>query len=1025
MAAIAAVLPVSALAQSALNTTPSRVVGQPAVNFQSTSPNVVEGRELLSPLSAVIDRTSTPPALYVADAGNNRVLVWRNADSLQNGAKADFVIGQVDLNSTQPLGPNTPRTGGLSAPGALALDREGNLYVVDTGNNRILRFRKPLESREEIQFPDLVIGQANFASDAANAGGISERSIAISSGGSAARAGIAFDAQGNLWFTDSLNHRVLRYPAASLAAGRNQPAADLVLGQAGFNAVLPPPGQAPEGGPALPLIKTFVRNPTAVAIDNDGRVYVADTLGRVLVYLPPFANGKEAARVAGVLVTQPGQPTRLEFLIISPQGLFVVNNRLGVVDASLSRIVIYDAFSAWAAESEEQPSPPARVVIGQSGFSGTQPNRGLAEPSDSTLFAPSGASWNGTELVVADTGNHRVLIVPQPTSNPVATKVIGQQAFTYNSPNLVEGRELFVFNGFSAQANLAGGFSDGGGVAIDTRSNPPRLYVADTFNNRVLAYRDARRVLPNDPADFVIGQNDLNRTLTNAPQNNRDSQNDTGLFRPSGLAVDASGDLFVADSGNGRILRFPSPFQQTIAPGERHRANLVLGQGSFTARNPDPSARNMAYPFGIALTGEGHLVASDAVHNRVLFFRRGANGTFTNGQAAERVIGQPDFFTVAAGSDQKRMFSPRHVAIDTDDRLYVTDAGNNRVLVYDRVTVTNNDPTPAFTLTGVSAPQGIFVSALTGEIWVANTRGNAAVRYRRYEQLATNQQSDYTIPSSAPLALTQDAFGNLFIVEGINRVALHFNAIARQIAGNYADRPLSPGTIAILYPQGTGFSFANETRSFDQLPQPVPLPRELADVQVLVNGQPAPLYLVSPFQINFLMPMNTPTSGTAEVQVMRQSTGQIIAISNVPMERVSPALFVQGGALEGQLAAINQDGSINSPSSRARRGQYVTLFGTGQGFVPNAPPDGTPPAGPLPTEERPRVLIGGPDFLQDSDIQYSGLAPGLVGVWQLNVRIPEATAPSAAVEVAIQLRSVNSNRTTGNRIIRTTIAVDP
>ena len=61
---------------------------------------------------------------------------------------------------------------------------------------------------------------------------------------------------------------------------------------------------------------------------------------------------------------------------------------------------------------------------------------------------------------------------------------------------------------------------NGGGVIVDSSSNPPHLYIADTYNNRILGYRDARRVRPNDPADIVIGQNDLSHTLANAPFNN-------------------------------------------------------------------------------------------------------------------------------------------------------------------------------------------------------------------------------------------------------------------------------------------------------------------------------------------------------------------------------------------------------------------------------------------------------------------------------------------------------------------------
>jgi uncharacterized protein (TIGR03437 family) len=453
----------------------------------------------------------------------------------------------------------------------------------------------------------------------------------------------------------------------------------------------------------------------------------------------------------------------------------------------------------------------------------------------------------------------------------------------------------------------------------------------------------------------------------------------------------------------------------------------VLGQPNFNQKITDPSSRNMAAPYGVALTVDEHLLVSDAVHNRVLFFRRGANGDFANGQAAERVIGQPDFFTIADGTTSNRLSSPCHLSLDTDDRLYLADAGNNRVLVYDRITVAANDPSPAFTLTGsiagqgLNAPQAVYVSPVTGEIWVANTGANRATRFPRYEQLAFSNRSDYEIPSSGPLAVTQDPFGNLYLGEATNRVAIHYNALTHQIAGNYSDRPLSPGAIGIIYPAGAGIQFSDATSAFETLP----LPKELNDVQVLVNEQPASLYFVSPLQINFLVPMNAPTGGTAEIQVVRRSTGQILAVSDRPFQPASPALFVQGGALQGQLSALNEDNTINGPGNRARRGTVVQLFGTGQGFVPNAPEDGTAAAGPVPTPDIPRVIIGGPDFVAPENILYSGLAPGLVGVWQINVRVPQSVAPSAAVDTVVILNNIPSNRSSSNRIIQTTIGVDP
>jgi uncharacterized protein (TIGR03437 family) len=301
---------------------------------------------------------------------------------------------------------------------------------------------------------------------------------------------------------------------------------------------------------------------------------------------------------------------------------------------------------------------------------------------------------------------------------------------------------------------------------------------------------------------------------------------------------------------------------------------------------------------------------------------------------------------------------------------------------------------------------------------------NRVSRFPRFEQLALTQNPEQEIAAGAPLALVQDQSGNLYVAEGANRTSIFYNALTHQVAGNFSDRPVSPGGIAVLYPRARGRQFTSETRSFNELPNPVPLPRELADTQVLLNERPVPLYFVSPAQINFLVPMDTPTSGTAEVQVIRPSTGEIIAASTLPLARVSPALFIQGSSDQGQIAALNQDNSVNSSTNAAARGSVIQIFGTGQGPVFNAPADGMPATGQETTPERPRVLIG-TAFVDDANIEYSGLAPGLIGVWQINVRIPDTVAPSSQVDLVVQLGSVNSNVGFQGRRLRTTIAVRP
>jgi uncharacterized protein (TIGR03437 family) len=203
------------------------------------------------------------------------------------------------------------------------------------------------------------------------------------------------------------------------------------------------------------------------------------------------------------------------------------------------------------------------------------------------------------------------------------------------------------------------------------------------------------------------------------------------------------------------------------------------------------------------------------------------------------------------------------------------------------------------------------------------------------------------------------------------------------------------------------------------------MPKELADTQVLLDNRPLPLYFVSPGQINYFVPMDIGSSGTAELQVVRKSTGEILAAGTIPLARVSPALFVQGGFEQGQVAAINQDGSINAPGAEVQKGQFITLYATGLGFVPNAPPEGVPPTGPTPASESIRVLIN-TGFVPDENIQYFGLAPGFVGVYQINVKVPtDQVAPGAAIDVVVQVRSTNSNVGFNGKILRTTIAVKP
>ena len=90
----------------------------------------------------------------------------------------------------------------------------------------------------------------------------------------------------------------------------------------------------------------------------------------------------------------------------------------------------------------------------------------------------------------------------------------------------------------------------------------------------------------------MIGQPDLLHSRPNYPGSDSTAPTDTGLNSPIGLAVDSNGNLLVADSGNGRIVRFPTPFTQST-----QRGNLVLGQQTLFSKNPDATPVTMDTPW--------------------------------------------------------------------------------------------------------------------------------------------------------------------------------------------------------------------------------------------------------------------------------------------------------------------------------------------------------------------------------------------------------------------------------------------
>jgi sugar lactone lactonase YvrE len=217
------------------------------------------------------------------------------------------------------------------------------------------------------------------------------------------------------------------------------------------------------------------------------------------------------------------------------------------------------------------------------------------------------------------------------------------------------------------------------------------------------------------------------------------------LCIPTDVALDGSGNLWVVDTGNNRVLRFNAP----LFTGES--ASIVIGQTSFTARmcnqgfSPTPTAGRLCTPTGDTIDGAGDLWVVDDGNNRVLEFH--APFTTTLGQAANEVIGQPGFTTKACGTTVSTLCMPTGAAIDHEGDLWVADFGNSRVLEFwfeesngesaSRVigqvgfttsTCTGGEFSVSASATGLCLPTGVTIDA-ANDVWVADFSNNRVLEF--------------------------------------------------------------------------------------------------------------------------------------------------------------------------------------------------------------------------------------------------------------------------------------------------------
>jgi len=721
--------------------------------------------------------------MWVAEPQNNRVVKYP-ADNLGT-SQGYYTVALGQYN----IGTYVENNGGLSssslyAPNGLAFDSSGNLWIADTGNSRILKY--PAANLVPGGAATVALGQTDFTS---RTNGNTATTMKNATG-------ITFDSSGNMWVADTGNFRILKYPAANLVTGG---AATVALGQTDLTST--------EQG----ITATTLNNSTSIAFDSSGNLWATDPgNSRILKY--PTAN-LSTGGAATVALGQSDLTSAVQGITATTMknatGItFDSSGNLWVADKGNSRILKYPTANL-------STGGAATVALGQTDLtSGATNNMSPPDTSATNLRNSTSITFDSSgNLWASDTGgtqSNHFRIVKYPAANlstgGAATVAIGQPDLTSNDQS---GQRY---------SHSARTFNNPTDIAIDSNGN---LWISEWGNARVLKF-DPSNLKLGGAATVALGQTDLTSRTHGTTA--------TTLRETAGIAFDSSGNLWVADTANDRILKYPAANLSTGGA-----ATVALGQTDLTSGSAGNTATTVEYPEYIAFDSDGNLWVSDVNNNRILKYPA---ANLSTGGAATVALGQSDLTSKATGNTATTLNKPRGLDFDSSGDLWVVDGNNQRVLKYPAANLsTGGTATVALGQTdltskssGTTATKFLDLRSLEfdsdGNLWVAD-KNNLRIVMFPADNLSTGGaatlvlgQPDFTSRTSNTAAngglaattldtvtsLAFDSDGNLWVVDGGNHRVLKYD----NLSGSQSTSSISTGDNSIILDTfTTSFSSSN------------------------------------------------------------------------------------------------------------------------------------------------------------------------------------------------------------------------
>ena len=807
----------------------------------------------------------------------------------------------------------------LNLPYGVAVDLNGYLYIADFGNNRVRRVTPG--GTIDTYAGSNGAGSSGDGGPATSAQMISPRNLAL-------------DSANNLYISEFAAHRVRKVTfnngLISTAAG---------TGIEGYNGV---------GGPATLTQLDF---PAGLAVDRAGNLYIADSQNQRI--LEVVSTGQTVTVLDARSIT-----------LFTPIAVAVdLSGNLFVAD-SAPEMHEYTAAGKWVT---------AAGIVGESG-GGFWGDGGPATAA--RLTAPLDLSADlGGNLYIADQDRVREV-----DSQGIIRTVAGAdylygigdggaatsaQLYLPSAVALDSAGNLYIadtgtsrvrqVSSSGAITTVAGtGVASAGGeatLATATSLITPTGVAVDRFGNIFIAETDANRIRQ-------VGADGRIRTVAGTGTPGQGAEFlpalKTQLSAPRGLCLDRSGNLYVVDTGNNRVLLVPPTGVVSTAAG--NGAPGAAGDGGLA-----PLAQ-LNRPAACMVDSAGDLYIADTYNHRIC--KVDTNGTITT-VAGVGVAGNGGDEGPATSAS---LNAPLGVTADDNGNIYISDTGNNcvRQVTPDGIihlaggTCTDGfagDGGPALAA-WMSTPGGILLDG-SGDLYFADTDNN-----RVREMVPTGVVAPPLVIPPTPLSVVN--------------------------AASLVNGPVAPGEVVTIYGSGMG-----PQTGVGALIDPTGLlANQLAGAEVRFDGVPAPLFYAQANQINAQVPYTVAGNAITNIEVLYQ--GVAVNTTSVAIASSAPGVFP---------SAIDQDGSYNSTGNPAASGTYLTIYATGEGLTDGANISGAAAAAPYP---QPRLPVTATLSGVTAQIVWAGSAPGLVGLLQVNLLVPGPDLPSGAAPLQLTVGTATS-----------------